>query len=506
MIGLRSPSHIVALVGLLVVLCCSVGVSIAFGYQQSGGEAGGGSQDVDAPTSVIDWLWKLPGGGSDLAKAAVIAIALLAAFLTVVEVWQLPPPQRWAGQTEAGGGQALSGNTPPLSPSDQAPPPADEGSTAKYGAANLLFGTNFARTVLAGLAGLALVGTFDGFWRDPNGGFQEQLFYLVLFVAFFLALLTTSALMRGVTEALRSRVALARRYPAGGNPLKKLGAWLASWRSAILVFLDTGFNMIQGKNQLQTAAYAEEIEELHRSLVLAVERVRRQLDEAFLDALKGDDPAKPGRKGSSRRDPTDAQVRTSIALMANDDSEVFYVAREAGSLANSFGPFSIAWLAIYTGLPIWYKKSWEEDTEGLKGLLIPRALKGSVKLPKAATLENYFARRSEIDYKAFVVLPLPWQHRGKTEGYRKAGILVSFQEEDDLERVWGELREAPWKREERTRTPPELLRPEEGGDSLNDHPRLTAKLQMAAVVLEELFRHFNDEVFEERLRPTMRPT
>lgn len=451
-----------------------------------------------AKTGIWAWFWSLADkrepnapAANDLGKAAVFAIALLAAFLTVVEVWQIPPPRR-SLRTENGdeepraGAGASAGGTAPDSP----PGPS-------YGGATLQFNSNFARTVLGGLAGMALVATFDGFWKSENNGFSEEPLYLVLFVLFFLSFLILSAGFRGFTEAMRSRVSLARRRVPGASAGQRFWAWLLSLRIPTLVFFDTGFNVIQGRNQLQTAAFEHDIVELHTSIVEAAERIRKRLDEAFLEALshRRDGAARNGKARS------DASVRVSISLMACDERSVFYVAREVGSLSKAFGRESIAWLALHTGQPLWH----QDGVEPAKALEIDNSDGRYEDLPKRhLRVDEYLEKRNQSDYQAFVVLPLPWGHRGEAEGYRKAGIHVSFRHGEDLEFLWPTLNQAHSNNPAGVNSgPPDLLGQEEKPEPKNQ--KLAVTLQMSAVVLTELFRYFNDLVFEEQIRPTREP-
>ncbi len=452
-----------------------------------------------SPRRALLWLWTLADkkgekadSANDLGKAAVFAIALLAAFLTAVEVWQIPPPRRRLRRVdepgeedsaEAGAGSRAAG----ASDSSLATVPT-------YGTAALLFHSNFARTVLGGLAGMALVATFDGFWKNTGNEFEEEPLYLVLFVTFFLIFLSLSALFRGLTEAIRSRVSLVRRVVPGANLLRRFWTWLLSLRVPALVFFDTGFNVIQGRNQLQTASFEHDIVELHESIVNAVCRIRQRLDDAFQAALL--DHEGKGWDGKQR---SDTSVRVNISLMASDESSVFYVSREVGSLGKAFGRDSIAWLSLHTGLPLWHRQGPDRPSQ----LRIDNSNGRYEGLPKKhIAVEDYLAKRNQSDYEAFVVLPLPWGHRGEAEGYRKAGIHVSFTHKEDMDHLWPRLNQFG-DSDLAACANPDLLGQEEKPQPKDR--KLAATLQLSAEILTELFRYFNGMVFEEQIRPTLRP-
>ncbi|HEX5717190.1 MAG TPA: hypothetical protein VF179_13580, partial [Thermoanaerobaculia bacterium] len=419
--------------------------------QPTGGGSGpeptlnGSSRSTPA---ALAFLWDLGVDKGRLARAVVFAIAFLAAFLTVVEVWQIPPP-----------------NTRPVRVVREAQPnengtvvktrvevEAEKGQAAtfsSYGATALLFQTNFARTVLSGLAGLALVSAFDGLWRDM--GIQEKPYFLVLFVIYFAVILFSSALLRAGIEAFRSRISLVRRMPgrpSDTNPalqqwagywVKRLWFWMLSLRTALLCFGDTFFNVIQGKNQLHTAEFENDIARLHESIVGAVDRVRQDLDRAFVEALERRKKAHEERKKKEGEGvekageeamwvaplPKPADVRVNISLLSEDESTVFYVSREEGSLAQSFGTKSIAWVALFNSRALW----WKETYKGRRIALI----EGKPPL----FLHDYYEPRASADYKGFVILPVPWG-RGP-EGGRKAGIHVSFRSADYMRWLWNGL-------------------------------------------------------------------
>src|SRR5207245_632061 len=95
-------------------------------------------------TTVVASFWHIAAPGDSLDRWAVWFIALLAAFLTVVQVWQIPPAEN-----------------PLTRPADSVPNSAAAPSQARdRGAANVKFepspfASNFGKTIISGLAGLA---------------------------------------------------------------------------------------------------------------------------------------------------------------------------------------------------------------------------------------------------------------------------------------------------------------------------------------------------------------
>lgn len=512
---------------------------------------GGGSEQAprgsfrSTASEASAWLWSLGTDKEKLGRAVVFAIALLAAFLTVVEVWQIPPPNT-RPVTVARESQLSENGTVVQTRTEVEAGKGQAATYYTYGSTALLFQTNFARTVLSGLAGLALVSAFDGLWRDL--GIQEKPYFLVLFVLFFLFFLFVSALFRGVIEAVRSRVALSRKMPGEIKPawkywVKRFWFWALSMRTAFLCLFDTFFNVIQGKNQLHTVEFENEIARLHESIVGGIDRVRQDLDLAFQEALerrkKAEDERrkKEGVKGSAEGGasgaepppasaaeypwkaprPKPADVRVNISLLSEDESTVFYVSREEGSLAKSFGKSSVAWVALFNSRALWWKDTYEKRN------IVLIEDKGGPPL----YLADHYEPRTSPDYKGFVILPVPWGRRAEDEG-RKAGIHISFRQADYMDWLWKGLdpypppgkeaqseQPAPAGAADQNKPPKDSLyngwpgliefRDDDGqGPCLHDR-ELSKVLRRSVLLLTELVQHFNDDVFEEYIRPRTRP-
>jgi hypothetical protein len=486
---------------------------------------------IGVPTGVA-WLWAAASDKPRLARAVVFAIALLAAFLTVVEVWQIPPPNTRAVTVARESQRTENGSVVQIRTEVEAGK-GQAATFATYGSTALLFQTNFARTVLSGLAGLALVSAFDGLWHDL--GIEEKPYFLVLFVIFFLLILFASALIRGGIEALRSRVSLSRRMPGDIKPrwkywVTRFWFWVLSLRTAFLCFFDTFFNVIQGKNQLHTVEFENEIARLHESIVGGIDRVRQDLDAAFQEALERRKKAEDERRRknpSPEPSPADAKVKTedpwnlplpkpadvrvNISLLSEDGGTVFYVSREEGSLAKGFGKSSVAWVSLFNSRALW----WKETYQGKNIVLI----EGEPPL----YLADHYEPRTSPDYKGFIILPVPWGRRAEGEG-RKAGIHVSFRKAEYMDWLWKGLDTYgnPGKEPEAGQAPPvsqgdhkeflysgwpgmlEFREGEGQGPWLHDR-ELSKVLRRSVLLLTELVHHFNDDVFEEYIRPRARP-
>src|SRR5262249_18791302 len=91
---------------------------------------------------VFLWLWSLADPEQALERMSILMIALLAAFLTVVQIWQIPPVQN---PLKDGTGSTSSDNTPGGAQTTDAKPAFDASP----------FASNFGKTVILGLGGLA---------------------------------------------------------------------------------------------------------------------------------------------------------------------------------------------------------------------------------------------------------------------------------------------------------------------------------------------------------------
>jgi hypothetical protein len=419
--------------------------------------------DLDLPPQ-LRWLWELGDGGEQshhLMRATIAALALLVAFLTVVQIWQIPPQS--TSLTKAARPQS-DDSKKPAEPAGGAASPAPSASPG----VGTLFDSNFSRTVLSGLGGLAAVSFIDSGLSDgaPKSDFDAQAYYFVLFVLFFLAGLLLSAVVRGVGEAMRSRIVLStpavlwpptvfRPGQAGGDvPLfyrfvrwlrywmRRAWRWLASFRATAVVFVDTVFNVLMGKNQLQTAVFSETITDLHESLLEAAERVREDVHQAVLRALLKD--------GTLPADlPHQERIRVAISLLSSDESSVYYIAWERGCIPQRFDQHSVAWVSAFKGEARWYRSDPHDTLESERKLDLiyksPDAVLfdnsgGDLPGPQAEILlRQYYQHRGAEDYEGFIVLPMPWVNRGRAGEHRRGAIHISFKEARYMESLWENL-------------------------------------------------------------------
>jgi hypothetical protein len=494
---------------------------------------------------VAGWLWSVGNDKGDLARAAIIAIAFLAALLTVIATWEIPPPE-----------------TRPSSASRPKAEPADPTSQSRpaAGTSSLIapFQGNFAKTVLSGLGGMAVISLVDdAFWKEA--GISPKAQFLVLFVAFFLAVLLSSALYQGVVEALRSRVVLVHRPPQWAPRRRKNGtapqhvlywgrrawSWLLSWRQAVLIFLDTVFNVVQGRNQLRTAGFAKAVQNLHWAQYRVAGRVREAIDKAILNALNKEDAQRILAEMGVEPPREDSDIRVNVGLLSEDGASVSYFSWERGSLGKPFDQHSVAWVSIASGKALWIKEGkrqgvdWEkvysDDTTLLKNEY------GELPVKAPLRLKDYYQRRDPPDYEAFVVLPVPWSRRGELGEYQKAGVLISFRRAAYMHALWDGLeasgkpnfgawtgllecsRERPVRQaarhlegglvenlvalaerviegEETVPVPAAKTAGDEGKVLIRD-PELQAVLHQGIEVLGEALRYFSPTYFEEQILP-----
>lgn len=435
------------------------------------------------------WYWTVTGEAADLARAAVIAIAFLAAFLTILQLWEVPPAK-----------------TPLAGPAAQDSNPQAANGTNSSGALQ----GNFAKTVIAGLGGMLALSFLKAIWDTPI--LDAEAYYILLFVTFFFGFLILYAILQSLIEALRSRLVTqytvrpwrhrepARREGESSTrrSIRLFRHWLTYWQSRtwhwllslrilLLILFDTFFNVLRGRNQLQTVVFAKTIINLHRSIIRAADRIREEVEAVLLEALKEVGPV------------SDEDVRVSVSVLSQNEETLFYVAREKGSLARGFDKRSVAWVSVYTGQARWWKKSYDAEVELFKnsGTSFP-LLEGGVIL-----LDEYYQRRPGSDYAAFIVLPVPWSHRDASDGVRKAGIQISFRDESHLAALFESIDDASgnpaydgWEG---------LLRKDTREAPRVEDNQLRNVLLHSLEVLEELFADFNETVFELYIRPEIRP-
>ena len=463
----------------------------------------------------IVWLWQLDEPQPALDRMAVLLIAFLTAFLTVMAVWQIPPSDNPLAN--------VAGKTPDAA---SAPPTPDASP----------FATRFGKTVIGGLGGLVVTEVTRALGNQQPSP-DTKWFYIVWFILFFFFMLLILGAFRAGTEGLRARIAIAR-YPLDRhsrttkNNWERFWDWFSYWslrlvdwwfslRVPLLTFLDTFTNLIQGKNQAITRVFADQIIDQQRNVVRTADAIRKTLNDIYsadaaLRTTPGepqDDPPAPAGTGAAAQIqppparvayaaghvhatsfPSDscAPVRVNISVLSTDHTNVFYISRTPGSSPKPFGKRSVAWVSVFTGKIRWYKERYSEDKRAFPKIVLFDNRDGTIAGDEPQIhLSSHYQQR-EGDYDAFIVFPVPWPHRGFGGDYVKGAILISFRDQEDFELLWpfvltqaeqdAKLVEALQKKHEdhqAAKTEEERRRLQEGISLLKDIQKIDAEIQAA---------------------------
>lgn len=421
-------------------------------------------QGIDA--TLTDYLSGLPW-----TSIAVVAVAILLAYLTSADLWRIR-----ADRSDANASRGLD--------------------------------SNFSKTVIGGLLGVLALGSFTDLFETLPTPVDPRLLYITVFVVAFGLFQLAWALLSGLTEALR--IAAVLRY--SDTPTAK---------AAAVVFFDTFLSILKGKHEFRSEVFDRELRTVQASIGRAINEVRKQLDRATTRALRESFP----NEVLEERD-----VRVNMAVLSENGRELHYVARSAGSVPKAFPRKSVAWVAATSQKGKWWKlayhnKAWEvprlctegatskvgkefdglevgignktvavtggndldelasdirraysalghpvtvevgtagtltivsssrhadafpaPSLEGLDGLqVIPYADPATIRLEPAsadeelrkATLDSHFQVRQQSDYAAFVVLPVPFTGRGA--GMRQGVLLISFKKATFMDALWPAL-------------------------------------------------------------------
>jgi hypothetical protein len=432
------------------------------------------------------WLWGVTIG---LDRIATFFIALLTAFLTVVALWQIPASddplaKKPGGTDQADGNVDLKGG-------------GTEGDSSP-------FSTRFGKTIIAGLGGLVVAEVTKAL-GDQKLGDDLKWYYIICFIAFFFILLLGLNLIRAAAEALRSRVAivhypLARlsRQPWWAYWPLRISHWFFSLRVPLLTFFDTFINLIQGKNQTTTHAFADALIEQQRNVIRVADTMRKKLTSLLQAKLKA--------AASSGREP--GPVRVSISVLSADQSNVFYISRSAGSALLPFSKISLAWVSVFTGKIRWYESYYKG-----KGILLFDNSDGTIpNVPTQLRLDDYYEDR-HADYQAFVVLPVPQPQRAFGSKYVKGAIHISFGSNEDFASVWKDSavhvvpptvapQPAAGTAAVSPATSPSYPDPEHMLDTWCEDLKIQTALNDAIAVLGELLRAFNEVIYKNYVQPT----
>jgi hypothetical protein len=461
----------------------------------------------------IAWLWNLADPQKPLDRMAVLLIAFLAAFLTVVQVWQIPAPDNpllastppAAAQTPKAGGTQTpkAGGTQTGDTKTNAPKNAFEPSP---------FASNFAKTVINGLGGLAaavVVKSLDG---SSSSTSADNKFYIVWFVLLFFAFLIIGALLRSFGEALRERLTIF--HPQPDPPrfqtdndnriiralywivwwvaycLSRLWAWLLSLRFAAMTFLDTFINLIQGENQTLTRVFSDTIIKQQRNAVSVSQVLRQQLNDAILEYLNTHhDKKHPAHKLRGARD-----VRVNISVLSEDGANLFYIARTPGSSPKGFPKNSVAWASVCAGKILWYKHDYFAKKENI--VLLDNS-SGVIPDSDAKIMLGAYYQQREEDYEAFIIFPVPWPHRAYESGFVKGAIHISFHDKVDFHRIWKDYpagNKDPVLEELKYTSEEKMIR----GWCV---PEISASLRLAIATLSQLLCDFNENIYKNSKRP-----
>jgi hypothetical protein len=357
-------------------------------------------------------------------------------------------------------------------------------------------------------------------------------YYTVWFILSFFLLLLLLNLLRGIAEAVRARVAIVH-YPlarSARDPKHGKGKtgqefaywwwrfvnWFFSLRVPLLTFFDTFINLIQGKNQAQTAVFADEIIDQQRNVIRTVDAVRRDLNELIERLVIG-------KHHGTKHDEAFAdlpRVRVNISVLSADQNTVFYISRTPGSSRHVFSRRSMAWVCVYTGELRWYK-SWyaADDKSGDKNAGKEAEKNGETEKPHAKLdphnivlfdnrhgtiagdddlirLDTHYEARPGEDYQAFVMLPFPWPQRDFGTDYVKGAVHISFRTDQDFECVWKDGHDP------KGDDPKKLFYPEPA-HMLEDwcDREVRAALRNTMAVLAELLHGFNETIYKSYVEP-----
>ncbi len=317
------------------------------------------------------------------ARTALFCIAGLAAFLTVAALWR--PPVTVIEQTTTapltpapagtGGGGAGDGATPVAAGTAAGAATTTRVTTGDDGGTSV-FQSNLGRTVVSGLTGIAAVTVLKDVWGIS--GFAGQALFAAVFVAGFGCFLIASAVLRGVIEAFRDRVAAGSYFVdtvgVRVSLWRRFVLWLRSYRTTILVFLDTASSVIFGHAPAQILVWAARYTELQGTLLACTDRVREQVSDGIGNAL---------REAGNLDARSERDYRVNVSLLSRDGQQAFYISAARGALRRVFGAKSVAYVAISAGEARWWKKSYEGGHRILRTAARLRTANGAV--PAAST-------------------------------------------------------------------------------------------------------------------------
>lgn len=440
--------------------------------------------------AAIGWLWDLEKTDSALVRMAILLIAFVTAFLTIVATWQIPP-----GSDPFAEGKKPEDASKPA----QAPP--------KASADSLPFSSRFGRTVIGGLGGLAAAEVTKTLGNEKPSA-DTRWYYIVWFILFFFLLLLSLNFVRAFVEALRARVAVIYYPPAklGTNAtllarfsnwfrywvIMRPGQWLGSLRVPLITFFDTFVNLIQGKNQTRTRVFEQRIIDQQRTILRVADATRTSLNRLIERRVQQHREHKPAQSGNESQPLPDQleRVRVNISVLSRYQTNVFYISKASNSSYSKFPKRSVAWASVFTGQPLWYLSDYRKVRSHFDKIILFEK-EGTIPDERGPyRLQDYYQPRPQEDYGAFIILPVPFPRRGFTSDYVKGAIQISFREDNDFKAIWKS----------------EAMKP--GGDPpiypaaqpiLEDwclHDDIRAALTNSIATLGELLRGFNEIIYK----------
>jgi hypothetical protein len=201
----------------------------------------------------------------------------------------------------------------------------------------------------------------------------------------------------------------------------------------------------------------------------------------------------PGHSYHPQRTPQD--VRVNISVLSTDQTNVFYISRTPGSSLKPFGKRSVAWVSVFTGKIRWYKKSYSDNQDLFRQIVLFDNTDGTIAGDEQKIhLSSHYQERDQ-DYEAFVQFPVPSPQRGFESGYVKGAIHVSFRRETDFASLWKGDKLDPTTQEPTYREPGKMLE-----DWCSDD-EVRGALRSAVAALSELLRGFNEVIYQSYLNP-----
>lgn len=446
------------------------------------------------PRSILIWLWNLDQADTAMVRMAVLLIAFLTAFLTIVAIWQFPPgSDRFAEDKKDENASRTAPNASNAS-ADSSP-----------------FSNRFGKTVIAGLSGLAVTEIAKALGNEKST-VDTRWYYIVWFILFFFFLLLLLNFWRALVEASRARVAVIH-YPLGlpgsVGTWDRFTYWLSSLRVPLLTFSDTFINLIQGKNQTRTKVFEDRIVDQQKNVIRVADAIRTSLShliEARVRQGRQDAASPPVSSGPVPLPNELNLVRVNISVLSKDQTNVFYVSRAPGSSHSQFPTKSVAWVSVFTGQIRWYQSAYQPDIEEI--VLFDNHKRNERRvIPDENDLlmfKDYYQIRDDEDYKAFVVFPVPSPRRGFGSDYVKGAIHISFRRDSDFDCIWDgnvikpvEKADAEPVADSPAKPPPIYYRaPQRMLEDWCMDDGIRAALSNSIAALGELLRGFNEIIYK----------